>query len=84
MYFQDKFYEKNLPFSLYIFSNSANAYFLIKNQYLYENPFIVIRNKRHLLSYEGFSSLEKSVLICPQRSILSCPPSSRVKQPAAD
>ncbi len=35
------------------------------------NPFIFIRNKRRVISSEGFSVLEKNTLTCPQRAVLS-------------
>jgi hypothetical protein len=45
--------------------------------------FIFIKNKRPcVISSEGFSALEKNVVICPQRAMLSI--QSGIKPPAAD
>jgi hypothetical protein len=34
------------------------------------NPFLFIRNKLTIMSSEGFSALEKNVMLCSQRAML--------------
>jgi hypothetical protein len=38
--------------------------------YMHTSPFLFIKNKRLFISSEGFSTLEKNVLICYQRAML--------------
>jgi hypothetical protein len=45
----------------------------------YINPFIFIRNKRPVISSEGFFALEKNAVVCPQRAVLPIQPGTTTR-----